>query len=451
MIEQPQHVGIGHAHELRGVHLKVAGHHVAQECGELLGSDLHRNADTGEILLDGGGLNAIDLGRRRLQRQGQSGARPVTVGIRKPRRVEQTSCLRWIVPELEDVAAERPGHRRHDPDRGSRKPAAQILDDGLAIDRIPERLPHLEPLQDRIAQVQRDVGVVGARRGFDAQFPLALHLPHDIGRDVVDDEIDGAFAQLEAAHRVVGNHLQHETGILCRPAEVLVEPRQHDTIVRPERDQLVRPGPDRRAGVGRSRPGLDDAHHQVHREGHEWRLQAERDRIRIEDVDGADVDVRVRPPDELRIDQAAEGVGDVFRGQLAAVVKLHPAANPRDVGERVGTLDRLGQVRHDAEIGIDANERVVEQLMNLLRRLVGSNPRIEIHRRIRHTDHDAVRILARADAPARRGQRDNAQDPDAQRPSHAQHPIPKTEADGSGLWKLGVGSELGVGSWELGS
>ena len=49
-----------------------------------------------------------------------------------------------------------------------REAAPQVLDDRLAIDREADRLAHLGLLQERIAQVQPDVGVVGARRGRDS-------------------------------------------------------------------------------------------------------------------------------------------------------------------------------------------------------------------------------------------------------------------------------------------
>ena len=45
--------------------------------------------------------------------------------------------------------------------------------------------------------------------GLDLHPSLALQLPHDVGATSLTIEIDGALAQLEAAHRVVGNHLQH--------------------------------------------------------------------------------------------------------------------------------------------------------------------------------------------------------------------------------------------------
>ena len=109
------------------------------------------------------------------------------------------------------------------PTAGGGESAPQVLDDRVAVDRVADRLAHLEALQHRIPQVQADVGVVGPGPGGDLQLPLALHLPDDVGRDVVDDEIDGALAQLESAHRVVGHDLQDDAGVLRRPFEVAVE------------------------------------------------------------------------------------------------------------------------------------------------------------------------------------------------------------------------------------
>ena len=99
--------------------------------------------------------------------------------------------------------------------------------------------------EDRIAQVQADVRVVGARRRGDLHAPFVAQLPHDVGRQVVDDEIDRALAQLEAAHRVVGNHLEHQRRRSRAAAVVLVEGVSTRRSSATNRASAVRPGADR--------------------------------------------------------------------------------------------------------------------------------------------------------------------------------------------------------------
>ncbi len=72
-------------------------------------------------------------------------------------------------------------------------------------------------------------------------------LRHDVGGHVVDDNVDRAFTKFEAAHRVVGDDLQHDPVVLWRTFIVLGERRQHDAIVGREAGELVGPGADRHA------------------------------------------------------------------------------------------------------------------------------------------------------------------------------------------------------------
>jgi hypothetical protein len=107
-------------------------------------------------------------------------------------------------------------------------------------------------------------------------------------------------------------------------------------------------------------------------------------------------------------------------------VERDAAAQPRDVGQIVGMLERLGQLGHDAQLIVDVHERVVEELVRLLRHLVHADPRIEIHRRVRRPHDDiAARVLAAAYAAAR-CESDNSQRHNSQRPTNAQRPTPKT-------------------------
>ena len=154
--------------------------------------------------------------------------------------------------KVEHLSLERPRHRRDDPDGSRGKAAPQILHDRLAIDCGADRLAHCEMLQHWIAEVEPDVRVVGAGRRLDAELSLLPQLPHDVRRDVIDDEVHSALTQLQAAHRVVGDNLQDDAVVSRRAAEVLIEPREHDAVVRLEGDELVRSRADRRARVRRA-------------------------------------------------------------------------------------------------------------------------------------------------------------------------------------------------------
>jgi hypothetical protein len=164
VVDTPQHVRIGHAHPLQRVHLEVSPRCVRKQRQELTRSHVNRNTDTGQILLNGRRLDAVDLGRRGLQRQSEPWPRTIAIRIGKTRGIEQPPRLRRIVAKVEHVALERPGHRWDDPDRDCREPAPKVLDDGLAVDRKADRLADIQIAQHRIALVQTDVGVVGAGR-----------------------------------------------------------------------------------------------------------------------------------------------------------------------------------------------------------------------------------------------------------------------------------------------
>ena len=120
-----------------------------------------------------------------------------------------------------------------------------MLDDRLPVDGIGERLTHAHVRQDRVAHVQADVGVVDAGRGRQLDVAAAFELVDDVGREVVDVDVDRALAQLEAAHGVVRHDLQDEPGIARRAVEVAVEALEDDAVVGGRADEGVRAGADR--------------------------------------------------------------------------------------------------------------------------------------------------------------------------------------------------------------
>jgi hypothetical protein len=63
-----------------------------------------------------------------------------------------------------------------------------------------------------------------------------------------------------------------------------------------------------------------------------------------------------------------------------AVVEQHAAPQSDDIRQRIRPLEPLGKLRYDSEIVIDAEERIVEELMRLLRCFVSAHTWIEIDR-----------------------------------------------------------------------
>ncbi len=158
-----QHVGIGHADPLQGEELKVAFQHIRIERRELVRPHVERHADAREVLLQHRRLQAIELGARDLQRQVQSGGRTGSVGIAIARLVEQRGGLDRVEAVVRHVRGERPRHRRQDAKSRARQPTAQMRDDGVAIHRVGQGLTNTHVLEHRVAQVDADVRVVGAR------------------------------------------------------------------------------------------------------------------------------------------------------------------------------------------------------------------------------------------------------------------------------------------------
>ena len=140
------------------------------------------------------------------------------------------------------------------------------------------------------------------------------------------------------------------------------------------------------AGAG---AGLHDPHHQVDRKLGGTLLQREHDRVAIRRLHRRDDPVTGRPAAERRVEEAVEGVRHVLGRQLAAIVELHSVAKADHVGELVGfDLQRLGEVGHRLQLIVNPQQRVVEQLVGLLRGLVRPDPRIEVDGSVGHPHDD---------------------------------------------------------------
>ncbi len=195
---------------------------------------------------------------------------------------------------------------------------------------------------------------------------------------------------------------------------------EHQPVVLDERLQLVRAGPDGLAIVRRG-PRGHDAHDEIDWKRSERLLEREHDGVVVGRVHGGEIPVCTRTAAEVRVQKAPERVDDVGGRQLVAVVKQHAAAQMRHIRERIGLLERFRELGNDPQIAVDADEAVVEELMRLLRDLVGTDARIEVERCIGHGYHDRVPFRARL-AAAGRGCEDHDRRPHGDGLSPQHHP-----------------------------
>ena len=188
-------------------------------------------------------------------------------------------------------------------------------------------------------------------------------------------------AQLQAAHGVVGHHLQHDAGVVGQAVEVALERRQRDVIVVGVLDEAVRTGADRKRAEGVARTGRHDGRlqHELHRERRRTAPSAGTRRCsrRAPSRIAATLNAPLMRRDVGGIEERAVGVDDVGGGQLVPVVKADAAAQVRDVGERVGIVESRCQVGLRLQIGAQDDQRAEDQLRDALRDLVAGLTRIE--------------------------------------------------------------------------
>ena len=131
--------------------------------------------DAAQILLHDRGLQTRLLVRRDLQRQSQAWA----AGRRhqdpdsRPRRAAASpvagSCVkRWTSGSI------RPRLIGHESGGRPCQAAAHVLDDGVAIDGVADRMSHAPVRENRVAHVEADVGEVETRRRLDAKCAVLL-------------------------------------------------------------------------------------------------------------------------------------------------------------------------------------------------------------------------------------------------------------------------------------
>ena len=134
------------------------------------------------------------------------------------------------------------------------------------------------------------------------------------------------------------------------------------------------------------------------------------------------------------IEQAAKRVDDVGRRQLVAVVKAHAAAQVRrrrscGSGSRAARPGSGDDPRRSSSV----DQAAEDQLLNLLRRLVGADARIEVVRADGERRRRGRRVLACAGAPQRTRSQQRGQQHAQRRRARAQvsHSTPRVFSSAS--------------------
>ena len=158
----------------------------------------------------------------------------------------------------------------------------------------------------------------------------AFELVHDVGRQIVGDHVDRSFAQLEPAHRVVGNHLDRDA-VVARRRPASTAGKASSTTCSSTSKRTKRYGPVPTGCVRKESPDpygtIGRSIHQLTGKRGERLGQGEHDRVGIGCGD------RLQRPIcalegrlELGIEKRAERVDDVLRRELVAVMKANAAA-----------------------------------------------------------------------------------------------------------------------------
>jgi hypothetical protein len=239
----------------------------------------------------------------------------------------------------------------------------------LPVDGAGDRLPYLELVQRWPLAVEEEREVAQLRRSFD--------------REVVADLIDHRWITKDAELELIGSHAGQDRRLLGYDPDLHpVDGRRTIPVVRVrgQRQRLALPpvveheraGP---VGFVRDGAGLDRGRrHDRGVRGREGRRQGrvrlgelQRDGLRVRRLDRLDRQ-QVRPDDRAgRLVEDALDRGLYVGGvERVAVVEGHALAQGH--GERqavVAVLPALGQTRLDDQVGVELEQRVVDELERL--------------------------------------------------------------------------------------
>ena len=265
--------------------------------------------------------------------------------------------LRVVLRKLHRDVAEVTGGqaaRRH-----PREPAGiHGLLDGLAIDRVHERLADADIVEGRLGHVDVKAFLAAGPAAIDDRAHL-LHLVREVGGDRLRvEQVERPLLETDQLGRVLG-HVVPVHLVDLRPAAVeLVEGFQDDLVARRVALEVERPGTDRAplelvtqflGRLLRDDVAVLVADHAQQKDRIE-RLERDLQRVRIDDLDRLDhVEVDAVAGTRCFVDLALEAELDVLGRQLAvALVELH-ALPELERPDRAFRRERpaLGQVRLD--------------------------------------------------------------------------------------------------------
>ena len=149
-----------------------------------------------------------------------------------------------IVRVFRHIGIVGPVLRRQNAVRRTRLVAPQVMNDGLDIDRIRQRVPDANIPQDRVTQVKRQVGVNGSGRLHHGEPGIGLERDHGVGSKSVAGHVSTALAQLERACRRVGNDLELYSLQLGRHSPIVRVALDNDLFVLLRADKTKRAGAD---------------------------------------------------------------------------------------------------------------------------------------------------------------------------------------------------------------
>jgi hypothetical protein len=110
-------------------------------------------------------------------------------------------------------------------------------------------------------------------------------------------------------------------------------------------------------------------------------LEVEDDREGIRSVDGSDQTEGAALGRVVRgIEDVIEGEFDVGGGERAGVVKMDAGMEVKDVGARVGSVPRVGEVAVEVHLGVALKQAAEEEAVDPLGVGVGGVTRIEVRR-----------------------------------------------------------------------
>src|SRR5688500_7207614 len=106
-----------------------------------------------------------------------------------------------------------------------------MMDKGTSVKRVGDGLANAYVLEDRIAQIEGQVGVNGSGRAGYGKSTIQLYRRNHVGRKSINGKISRALAQLQRPGGGIGHHGKAYPLELGRAAPVLGIALDHDFLI----------------------------------------------------------------------------------------------------------------------------------------------------------------------------------------------------------------------------